>query len=187
MVTEYVKVTGLPTLLRHLDKLSHPAQSLDLAIQKTAAVMKGSLVRATLTRSARSSTFSYGKFDNVTAMNLATGHLSRAWTDPFKISKGYSISNSIKAGRFALADIMNRGRNELIAAPGHAFYLPLNRRGQDKHPGAKPTGLVFGKDYILTKKIKAFPGYHYLKPIIEEGGRLLTRNIILEIRKELST
>lgn len=184
-----VTVKGLDVVLRHLNSLTQPYRTLNAAILKTATLSRGELARATRSRAPRSKNFEYAgaKFGNATARNLSTGTLSRAWTKPLSIEHGYVVSNSLKAGKYALADIIDKGRKELISKPGHAFYLPLNRKGQNKAPGAKPEGLVFGRDYILTKRIKAFAGYHYLDGIVASASRNLTRNIIQAIREELAT
>lgn len=190
MVTSHVQLIGQDRVMRHLKNVSNPKQLLDNAIKRTAQVSRGELARATQTRRPQSTSFNFGQgssINSVFAKNLSTGNTARAWTNPFKVTDGYIVENATKAGRYSLADILDRGRRALDAAQGKAFYIPLSSRGRDKAPGAKPEGLKFGKDYIYTKHIKAFAGYHYLQPIVRNASRYLTRNIIDEIRKELAS
>lgn len=185
MARDSVTIKGLDKVMKHLELLADPKNTLDNALLITATVSLGELQRATLTKSPRSISFTMGR-KTVTAQNLATGDLARSWTNPLKTNQGYVISNDKQAGRHSLANIIDKGRRALIAEPGHMFYIPLNRKGQNKPPGAHTTGLKSGVDFIMTRRIRAFKGNPYLQSIRERGSRYLTRNVIDHIRKALA-
>ena len=186
MVSASVTIKGLDKVMRHLKMMGDPKITLDSALMRTAQVSRGELARATLTQAPRNQSFKFGKND-VTMNNLSTGDLSRAWTNPMKVSSGYIVINDKQAGKYSLARIFDKGRKALNAEPGHAFYIPLNRRGQNKRPGAKAYGLKSGIDFIMTKHIKAFKGHPYLDDIRKKASRYMTRNIIEDIRKALAS
>jgi len=182
-----VYMKGYDRVMSHIKKLSNPKETLKEAIRNTAIVSMGELQRATLSKAPASSSFKFGKLDNVVVNNLSTGDLSRAWTNPIEITDGYKVTNNKKAGKYSLAYIIEKGRKGLIAKPGHAFYLPLTRAGANKAPGAVPIGLKFGVDYILTKKIKEFKGNPYIEQIKVKASHYMTRAVIDVIRRELAS
>ena len=189
MSSASVQIKGLDTVMRHLKMMANPKETLDNALLRTATVSLGELQRATLSQAPRSQTFKFGKSD-VTMNNLSTGDLSRSWTNPTKVPAGYSIINDKQAGKHSLANIIDKGRKALTEADLHgkkAFYIPLTRAGQNKRPGAKTTGLKFGIDFLMTKKIKAFAGHPYLEEIRKKGSRYLTANIVSDIRRALAS
>ena len=178
-----VQIKGQDKVLAHLNKLANPSKTFDNAIHETAVRSHAELVTATLSKKKLNTNFQ-SRGQNVTSQLLQTGDTSRAWSNPFKVSNGYAITNDKKTadGKYLIAELLEKGHKEII--PKNKFlYIPLSRSGQRKARGAKTEGLVYGKDFVMVKKVKKQAGRNYMKGIIEKSSRYLTREIIKDIRK----
>lgn len=154
-ITTRLDDTAWKRLVRRIERELKPAQ-LDKLLHKVAWGTQKRLV--TTTRSKR------GK---------GTGETSRGW----KIIKigfqQYEIVNTSKVALF-----LEQGTKAHGPKRGKFLYIPLR-------PGAAiwRKGLIFGKDYVLARRVKGIKAWKYLKPESLISKRDLRRRVLREFKK----
>lgn len=165
-MTEYV-VEGIDRLNGILSKLGDASYHLDSVFSKNARQVTRSMILKTPKK---------------------TGTTARGWSTPQKIGLShYVVSNESKvtgvSREHSLIDILDRGRGEVVPVIAKRLYIPLTQAGMSKKKGSPiPKTLVYGKDYIFAKKSKAVKGKAFVKPTVDEQGKILVSDIINRIR-----
>ena len=161
-----VKMRGQKALERHMKTMSNPSKVFDKDIKKSAL------------HSARQLTITTPK---------KTGNTARNWSVPKKIGLSfYRVSNAVRTsdGKHLLAQILDQGRGEVLPVKSNKLYIPLSNKGRSKPLGGKiPKDLVFGTDYVLARRSKAFAGTKYKEKENIKASRRITRAMIKTIRR----
>jgi hypothetical protein len=161
-----VKVKGQEKLLRHLRKLNEPKKIFDTTIAKVARQSSRRLIKTT--------------------PGTGASGVSRGWSLPKKLALGkYLVENAVltQDKKHAIADILDRGRGVVLPVKAKRLYIPLTNKAKSKVAGKKiPKGLIFGIDYVLAKKAKAYKGTKYIQRETKKASIILTKAIIKKIR-----
>lgn len=160
-----VRIVGHDKLVAKIKKLSDPNGTLDDAVRKTAINSQRIIMETTPKK---------------------TGMTLNAWTRPRKLGPSkYVVENNTKTsdGKRLIPLILDKGRGPVFPKRAKRLYIPLTNKAAAKQSGAPiPGGLVFGRDYILAKKSRAYPGTKYLTNATKLAGRELTKRIISTLR-----
>jgi hypothetical protein len=112
------------------------------------------------------------------------GNTRRGWQTPKKIKdSAYQVQNDIASGKWNIVRILDEGRGEVTPKVAKFLYIPLSKKGMRKKLGGKiGKDLVFGRDFVLSKRSKAVAGLGFIKRNNAILSRDLTRAIIARIR-----
>ena len=185
-------IEGLDRLQKHLSKIANPRLTFDKDFAKVTRQSVRILANTTPTRSKKSfkTQRSFQKNKKTPAgwmTSTITGgqNVRKGWTDPQKIGlSNYSVINKISSvdGKYAIADILDKGRKEIRAKPGKSLYIALSKKGSYKARGADLDGLIYGVDYILTKKSSSYKGTKFITKEIEASGKRLGAAMTATVR-----
>lgn len=117
-----------------------------------------------------------------------TGNTARGWSNPVKLGESaYLIQNKVmtRDQKHSIPRILNFGRGEVFPKkPDGLLYIPLSEKGRAKRTGGPiPKDLVFGIDYVLARKAKAYSGTRFIEKWKVKTAQELTRRIILSARE----
>lgn len=117
--------------------------------------------------------------------NKRTGTTAHGWQLPQKLGDSrYAINNGVRSGKVSIPRILNAGRGEIRPRNSKFLYIPLTNKGASKPLGAPiPNGLVYGVDYVLTKKAKAFKGTQFIQKEVDKAGKNLGQGILARFRE----
>jgi hypothetical protein len=177
-----VILKGQDKVLRKLKKLGSPERTFDKAVKKTVQKGFAEARKATLSKEPASKSFTFQGMQ-VTAKNLKTGATANAWQVKKVGDSFYQLVNNRKSGKYNIARLLDEGHGEIRPRQKKRLFMPLSRKGQNKPPGTVSKSLVYGEDFILLKRVRPRKGLNYIKKIESDGSRMLTKEIIRQIRK----
>lgn len=115
------------------------------------------------------------------------GIVRDAWKTPKrKADCNYEIINdrTSQDKKHAIAEILNSGRGEVYPVDKKVLYIPISRRAKQKKVGDEiPDNFEFGRDYVLTKKAKAYKGTQYIDKEIKKTTDRIQKSIIDKVDK----
>lgn len=161
-----VKVRGADKLLKDLKKIANPEKTFDTTIKKAAFDSLSRLIETT---------------------PKSTSRVARAWEEPKKkASAEYVVSNKSKTKTgIPIVTILDEGRGVVLPKRAKRLFIPLTTKGRErldiKVARVKP--LVYGVDYILAKKARAYSGTKFLTKELKKAANAMTRDIIKKIRR----
>ncbi|MFW9821374.1 MAG: hypothetical protein ACFFE4_00470 [Candidatus Thorarchaeota archaeon] len=169
MITSSIQLRGQKILEKKINKLSEPEKIFDKDYKRAARQSVRELVEGTLGKT-----------------KAKTGNTARGWTNPRKKGDSYYIvKNAVLTSdkKHLIVDIIDKGRREVFPVKAKRLYIPLSEEGRGKKIGGKiPKNFVYGEDYILAFKAKAFKGRPFIDKEIKIRSREITRAIIKTIR-----
>jgi hypothetical protein len=168
-VANNVSIKGDKELQRYLSKMADPNKTFDSEVKATTRKSVRELKIKTLAKP---------------SSVVKTGNTSRAWQVLKKKNGLYEVENKTvtKDGRKSVVDILDQGRGVIKPKKAKRLYIPLSNKGASKPLGAKiPKSLVFGRDYIMAKKAKAFKGRKFIDKIVDDSIDFMVDKIISKI------
>jgi hypothetical protein len=166
--TAQFRVIGLERLRKHIDKMSNPELVFDSDFAKASRIATRQLG------------------ENTPRRKVGSTRTGEGWQLPQKLGLSkYSVSNNktTQDKKHSIAAILNFGRGVVYPVKAKRLYIPLTNKGMSKKLGASiPKGLVYGTDYVLAKKAKAYPGTKFIDKTNTEISRGLIRSMIQTIR-----
>jgi hypothetical protein len=111
-----------------------------------------------------------------------TGNTARHWTNVIRVANSlYLISNNVKSAdkKHLMVEILDKGRGVVRPKkPGGMLYIPLSQKGKSKGYKQKiPSDFQFGKDFVFSKRSKAYKGTLFLTKGIKAAGKDITRRM----------
>lgn len=161
MSTTTFETQGFDRVEKALNKLSYPSEFFDGAFKKQARQTVRQLVQKTPKR---------------------TGNLAKKWSMPARIGPSYYEVTAISFTQDKKHNIMtlvDQGRGAVFPVKAKRLYIPLTNKAMAKPLGAKiPSGLVYGKDYVLAKKAKPSKPAKFIEPVVKNTAKQLIDDMI---------
>lgn len=154
------KVKGQKALLKKIKKIADAPKVFDSVYKKVSLKALREYIRDT---------------------NRATGDAGRAWKVARVGESNYIVTNDKTTGgdnKIPIVQILNDGRKAIFPKKAKMLYIPLNEKGRSKSKGA-----VFGVDFVLAKKAKAFKGTKFIDKINKTMAKLLADSLVNKLRK----
>lgn len=114
-----------------------------------------------------------GLKEMVAAMPSKTGALRQSWKVLKKGQGEYAIVSLSKVALFLEAGTKAHGPKT-----AKFLYIPLR-----PNAAVWREGLVLGKDYILTKRVKGITAMHYLRPVANRTLNIMVDDFHVQLKK----
>lgn len=114
-----------------------------------------------------------GLREMVAAMPSKTGALRQSWKVLKRGQGEYAIVSLSKVALFLEAGTKAHGPKT-----AKFLYIPLR-----PNAAVWRKGMVFGKDYILTKRVRGISAMHYLKPVANRTLNIMVDDFHTQLKK----
>ena len=170
-----IKVTGIESLKKDLERISNPALFFDDITRKISNDAKNEFVEET-----------------PSDLNIT----KNLWSHPVQIGLShYLIENraSTPDGRYAIIDLINDGRKEVRPVKAKMLFIPISKRAKftcrqfSSAMGAALNAQMegkdwkFGEDFVFAKKSKAVAPTHMVDKIEEKYSLKLLEAVIKKL------
>jgi hypothetical protein len=114
-----------------------------------------------------------GQREFVAVMPKVTGELARSWHTIKRGTAQYEITSNSKVALF-----LEEGTKAHGPKTAKYLYIPLR-------PGARVwrRGLVFGRDYVLTKRVRGIKALKYLRPVSDSLSKVMVDEFVKQLQK----